>query len=289
MTEQVLNDKVVVITGAANGVGRGAALEFAREGAAVVLAARHEERLDELARACERAGGRALVVPTDVGRRTAVRRLAQQAVVTFGRIDVWVNNAGVAALGRFADVPIAEHLQVVETDLLGVMYGSYYAFRRFHQQGSGNLINIASELGKHPAPYSASYAAAKAGVIALGDALRQELRQNGVEGIHVCTVLLPSLDAAFVDQAVATWGHDVSLPVAPPNARDVVDAIVRLAMTPQDEVVIGRTARPGVARDPAEAVQSADRRSGHAEPRQAEPRQAEPRQAEPQPAGRPAN
>src|SRR4051812_14031976 len=93
--------KVVVITGASSGFGKGTALELARRGASVVLAARSVETLGELSRECESAGGQALSVPTDVSDRAAVEELARQAIGRFGRFDVWINDAGVAAIGRF--------------------------------------------------------------------------------------------------------------------------------------------------------------------------------------------
>lgn len=83
----------------------------------------------------------------------------------FGRIDIWINNAGVGALGRFETVPLDDHVKVIETDLMGTLYGSYFAYRQFLHQGDGVLINMASELGRHTAPYYASYTAAKHGVV----------------------------------------------------------------------------------------------------------------------------
>lgn len=121
MTESELTGKVIVITGASSGFGKGAALKFASAGAYVVLAARREQLLDDLARECEAAGGQALAVPTDVSVREDVVSLAQSALSKFGRIDVWVNNAGAGALGRFEAVPLADHVQVIETDLLGTL------------------------------------------------------------------------------------------------------------------------------------------------------------------------
>ncbi len=107
---------------------------------------------------------------------------------------MWVNNAGVGVLGRFEEVPLADHLQVSETDLLGTLYGSYFALRQFLQQQSDTLINIASALGKIPAPYYASYTAVKYGVVGLSGALRQELKENHIERIHVCTVMSMATD-----------------------------------------------------------------------------------------------
>src|SRR4051794_8004884 len=104
--------KVVGITGASSGFGKRKALELARRGPSVVLAARSDETLNDLARECESAGGQALAVPTDVSDRAAVENLARQAVSRFGHLDAWINNAGVAAIGRFDEVPLEDHDQV---------------------------------------------------------------------------------------------------------------------------------------------------------------------------------
>src|SRR5215216_2295834 len=123
MTDQDLNGKVIVITGASSGFGKGAALAFAEAGASVVLAARRGELLDELANECVAKGGKALAVPTDVSEKTDVEQLAHAVVAAFEHIDVWINNAGQAALGRFEAIPLNDHVQVIKTDLLGTVYG----------------------------------------------------------------------------------------------------------------------------------------------------------------------
>ncbi|HZR81083.1 MAG TPA: SDR family NAD(P)-dependent oxidoreductase [Candidatus Binatia bacterium] len=170
---------------------------------------RGAQELEEVARECERDGGRAIAVPTDVSVREQMEALGKSALDAFGRIDVWVNNAGVGALGRFEDVPLDLHDQVVRTDLLGTLYGTYVAYREFVRQRSGTLINVSSELGKHTVPYFASYAAAKHGVVGLSDALRQEVGQNGLDGIHVCVVLPTAHDTPFFDHAANYTGHEV--------------------------------------------------------------------------------
>ena len=240
MADQDLNGKVVVITGASSGFGKGAALKFTGAGASVVLAARRDQILEELARECEAAGGRALAVPTDVSKQEDVEKLAQAAVAQYGRIDVWVNNAGGAALGRFEEVPLADHVQVIGTDLLGTLFGSYFALRQFRQQEGGTLINVASVIGKVPAPYFASYAAAKHGVVGLDGALRQELKENKVEGVHVCTVMPTSMDTPFFEHAANYTGHQ-AVPIPPVyDPQEVIYAIVRLAADPEDEVTVGK-------------------------------------------------
>lgn len=234
-----LEDKVVVITGASSGFGRGAALRFAEEGACVVLAARRGDLLDEVAKDCENAGGRALAVETDVSEAADVERLCATALDTFGRIDVWINNAGVGALGPFERIPLDIHEQVIRTDLLGVLYGSWLAYRRFLEQRSGILINIASELGTETVPYYSSYAAAKHGVVGLGDALRQELGRQKVNDVHVCTVMPTAHDTPFFDHAANYTGHEVQAPKPLHDPSNVVETLVGLARNPKDEKIVG--------------------------------------------------
>lgn len=243
MATSELKDKVIVITGASSGFGKGASLEFARQGASVVLAARREELLDELAQQCESLGGRAVAVPTDVSVADDVAKLAQQAISEFGRIDVWVNNAGSGSIGRFEEIPLEEHVKVIETDLLGTVYGSYAALRHFRERGSGILINISSVIGKVPSPYFSSYAAAKHGVVGLSASIRQELSENHDDNIHVCTVMPTSFDTPFFEYAGQHTGHQVK-PIPPLYEPErVVETIVRLATDPEDEVSVGTAAK----------------------------------------------
>lgn len=241
-----LRKKVVVITGASSGFGRGAALKFAEHGANLILAARRKDLLKEVAGECKRRGGRAVVVETDVSRRGEVELLAKRAASEFGHIDVWVNDAGVSTFGHYDEVPLNEHEKVIETNLLGTMYGSHAALREFREQGHGTLINIASYLGKGSAPYQAAYVASKHGVRGLGMALRQELEANGEDGrIHVCTIMPTSMDTPFFEHAANHSGHPV-VPIPPVyEPEKVIDAIVGVAMNPEDEVIVGRRGKMG--------------------------------------------
>jgi short-subunit dehydrogenase len=152
---------------------------------------------------------------------------------------------------------------VIATDLLGTLYGSYFAFRHFLAQDSGVLINVASELGKHSVPYYASYVAAKHGVVGLGEALRQELDQNGIHNVHVCTVLPTAHDTPFFDHAANYTGHAVAAPTPLHDPQKVVDTLVRLACNPKDEEIVGgdgvvkilmKAVAPGVAEKMAARV-----------------------------------
>ena len=240
---QDLNGRVVVITGASSGFGRGTALRFAQFGATVVLAARRDAVLDEVARECEGAGGKATAIPTDVTSEIEMRRLAEGAVGEYGAIDVWVNNAGAGAIGRFEDIPLEDHVRVIDTDLLGTLYGSYFAMQQFRRQGAGTLINVASVIGKVPSPYFSSYAAAKHGVVGLSASLRQELAEEKVDTIHVCTVMPTSFDTPFFEHAAQYTDHQAS-PIPPTyDPKEVVETIVGLATSPQDEVSVGGAAK----------------------------------------------
>jgi short-subunit dehydrogenase len=233
----------VVITGATSAFGRGSALRFAAGGAAVVLAGRREDLLIEVGKECEAVGGRMVAIPTDVTEESEVEQLARTAAREFGRIDVWVNNAGSGAIGSFADVPLEDHIRVVRTDLLGTIFGSYFALRQFRRQGAGVLINVASVVGKVPAPYLASYVAAKYGVVGLGAALRQELQEAKVTSIHVCTLMPATFDTPVFEQY--TSSNESTIP--PVNdSNDVVEAIVGLATDPQDELSVGSAAKVSV-------------------------------------------
>lgn len=241
--------KVVVITGASSGFGKGVAMKLAERGASVVLAARRTHLLEELARDCEARGGRALAVTTDVSKEADVERLAREAEAHFGRIDVWINDAGVGAFGRFDEIPLADQRRVVEVNFIGVIHGSYYAIRQFRRQPTGGtLINVSSLAGKVPGPYDATYVGTKYAVTGFDRALDQELRQGGVKNIRVCTIIPAATDTPFFQHAANYTGHTLRLPMMdPPGA--VVDAIVDAVTDPQREVLVGWKAKYLAASD----------------------------------------
>jgi short-subunit dehydrogenase len=236
MSKETLKGKVIVVTGASSGFGKGAALEFAKAGAKVVIAARREDALEELAAECRETGADVVVCPADVSKREDVERIGAAAG---GHIDVWVNNAGIGAIGKFERIPLDVHEQVIATNLLGVLYGSYVAYQRFLSQGSGTLINIASELGFGSVPYYSSYTASKHGVVGLSDSLRQEVKQNGLKGIHICTIMPTAHDTFFFDHAANYSEHELIPPKPLHDPQHVVDTIVKLAQNPEDKAIVG--------------------------------------------------
>ncbi|MGQ4880172.1 SDR family oxidoreductase [Billgrantia sp. LNSP4103-1] len=237
MRTRDLRNAVVVLTGASSGIGRASAYEFARCGAALFLAARDRHALHEVAETCHRLGGVARIVVADVSRPDDMKRLAQGVIETAGGIDVWVNNAGIGALGPFEEVPLDSHEQVVQTDLLGGLRGAHAVIPHFKRQEHGILINNISLGGWAPQPYAASYSAAKFGLRAFAESLRGELRRW--PDIHVCNVYPAVMDTPGFRDGGNYTGRSIK-PVPPVyDPRRTARAIVGLARRPRHSVYVG--------------------------------------------------
>ncbi len=228
---------VVVLTGASSGIGRATARSFARRGARLVLAARRGAVLDDVARECRDLGGEAIAVETDVADAEAVARLAQAAEATFGGIDVWINNAGVGAVGPYSDVPLDMHRRVIEINLLGAMYGSYAALPVFLRQGHGVLVNNISMGAWTPMPFVAAYTASKFGLRGLTASLRQELA--GHPDIHVCGVFPAMIDTPGVEHGANLSGRRIDPRPYLYAPERVAEAIVGVTLRPRAEVAVG--------------------------------------------------
>ena len=166
--------KVVVITGASSGIGEAAAKVLAQQGNKIVLAARREDRLQKLAREIEAAGGEAVYVPTDVSKMDEVLALAKKAVAAYGRIDVWINCAGLMPLSELVKGRTDEWEAAVDINLKGTLYGIHAALPVMRKQKSRYIINIGSVSSHIPTQAGGVYAATKFGVRALSESLRQE-------------------------------------------------------------------------------------------------------------------
>jgi short-subunit dehydrogenase len=231
----------VVITGSSSGIGRAAAVAFARRGASVVLAARREEALARVARECHDLGGRALVVPTDVTDADAVVNLTQAAVRHLGGIDVWINNAGTGVFGPYQDAEIALHRRTVETNLFGALYAAHAVLPIFQRQRHGVLITNISMGGWAPTPFAASYTASKFGLRGFTASLRQEVAN--LPNIHVCSVFPAMVDTPGFAHGANVSGHEMSPGPFLYQAEDVAETFVQLVRHPRDEVAVGWPAR----------------------------------------------
>jgi short-subunit dehydrogenase len=235
---QSIADKTYVITGASSGFGRGVAVKLASLHANVVLAARRTELLNEIATEARAAGGTPLAVITDVSRPEEIQRLTNAAVERFGHIDVWINNAGVGAIGPFEKIPVEDHSRLIDVNLKGVIYGCHAAMRQFRSQGYGTLINIGSVEGEVPLAYQASYAASKAGVLSLGRTLNEEIRLSKIDTIKVATVMPWAADTPFFEHAANYSGGTLRMAVMD-DAQKVVDAIVWVSVHLREEFPVG--------------------------------------------------
>ena len=229
--------QVVVVTGASSGIGRETARMLGRRGASVVLVARDEASLREAAAEVEAAGGQALVAAADVSDAAQVQQAADRAEARYGRIDAWVNNAGVAAYGTVEQTTVEEMRRVVEVDLLGTIHGTKAALPHLRQSG-GTLINVTSVAGRLPVPLLAAYSAAKHGAMGFSDALRMELEHDKA-GVTVTTILPYGINTPFFNHARSRLGvlPRPTPPAYPPSA--VAEAIVWAAEHPTREIVVG--------------------------------------------------
>lgn len=233
-----IEQQVVVITGASSGIGRETARMLGERGASVVLAARGELGLRAAAREVEEAGGRAHYVLTDVAEWDQVDRLAREAVARFGRIDTWINNAGIAVYGDISTLSPDEMRRVVEVNLLGEMYGSKAAFEQMRSQDSGVIINVSSTLAKRAVPLQSAYCAAKHGVKGFTEALRLELMTN-YPSIQTVNVMPSSINTPLFTHARSHMGVK-PMPIPPIyDPRIVAEVLVHACEHPQPEIFAG--------------------------------------------------
>jgi NAD(P)-dependent dehydrogenase (short-subunit alcohol dehydrogenase family) len=232
-----LKGSVVVLTGATSGIGRAAAQRFAEHGSRLVLAARSADDLAEVVAECERAGARALAVPTDVGLPEDVERLRTRALERFGRIDVWVDDASVLVAGPIEADNVEEVHRLVTTNVFGPYLGSRAALRTFQEQGHGVLINMSSLLGLVTNPVVPAYVMSKFAVRGLTLSLRHAMASH--RNIHVCVVMPGPVDTPLFDNAANSTGQELRvIPPAYPPER-VAAAIVRCARRPRRQATVG--------------------------------------------------
>ena len=188
MNKDAFREKVVIVTGASAGIGESLALLLASQCAKVVIAARRAERLEKIAESCRMFCGEVVVVTTDVSDEAQCKRLIEKTIATFGRLDMLINNAGMAAsalLDDFPDLCLFKH--TMDVNFYGTVYCTYYALP-YLKQTRGRLVAVSSLGGKAAIPYNTPYCSSKYALHGFYDSLRMELYQSGVS----CTVVCPS-------------------------------------------------------------------------------------------------
>jgi short-subunit dehydrogenase len=213
----------------------------ARRGAQVVLSARSEEELQTAVEQIRSDGGQATAFAADVSQPDGMVALAQHAISTFGRIDTWVNNAGIGAYGALEQLPLGDMRRVFDVTFWGVVYGSRAAVPEL-RRGGGALINIGSVASDLAMPLLGIYSAAKHAVKGYTDALRMELEKDGAP-ISVTLIKPGSIDTPFFDNAMNTMEADPQ-PPPPVYAPEIVaEAILRAAERPARDVYVGGGAK----------------------------------------------
>jgi NADP-dependent 3-hydroxy acid dehydrogenase YdfG len=233
-----LNGTVALVTGASSGIGEATALSLAQRGAAVALAARRRDRLDELAARISDAGGKAVAIDADITSADEARALIERTVSEFGRLDTLVNNAGMMLLGPVVDAPLEEWEQMVAINVRGLLYCAHAALPHLLRaaadgpRGVADMVNISSVAGRIARSGSGVYNLTKHGVGAFSEALRQEVtgrhvRVSLIEPGAVATELQSHNRPQIRDQIEQRFeGVDIL------QATDIADAITYVVTRP---------------------------------------------------------
>lgn len=227
---RTLHERVAVVTGAANGIGRAIALELARAGMHLALADVDEAGLRAAATAVEALGRRALCVAADVREQAAIEQLLQRTLSELGSCHVAINNAGVMHAAPLISAPLEQWRRVIDTNLWGVIHGCRVFGAHFAAQGEGHIVNTASAAGLFPAPGMSMYSTTKYAIVGLSLQLRWELAASGVGVTAVCPGVIKTGIGKAAGAGLEHMDVDALIARAPlPEglARKVVRAILR--------------------------------------------------------------
>lgn len=223
-----LGHQVIVITGASSGIGLATARLAAERGAKLVLLARSGETLKNLAAEISSSGGEAAYVAADVADRKSVQAAAQEAIDRFGRIDTWINNAGVSIYGRLDEISEGDSRRLFDTNFWGVVNGSLAALPHLKAQG-GALINVGSEVSEAIVPFQGTYSASKHAVKGFTDALRVEIEELDNAPVSITLIQPSAVDTPFPQHAKNYMDREPRLPRPLIDPEQVAEAILKAA------------------------------------------------------------
>ena len=233
-----LDQQVVLITGATSGIGRQSAVRFAKAGAKVVCVARNADALADVVGEITAAGGTAASAVADVADESALRSAADFALHEYGRIDTWVNNAGVGMYTRLLDTPIEDDRRLFETNFWGLVHGSRIAVPLLIKSGGGALINLGSEVSDVSIPVQGMYATSKHAIMGFTDALRDEILHDELP-VSVTLIKPAAINTPFANHALNRLNKGATLP-SPVYAVDLVaDQILHAAQYGGRELYAG--------------------------------------------------
>jgi NAD(P)-dependent dehydrogenase (short-subunit alcohol dehydrogenase family) len=238
MQLKLINQQVVAIVGASSGIGRETALQFAKKGAKVVVAARSQSGLDSLVSEIKLFGGDAVAIVADVSEFDQVKAIADKAVEVYGRLDTWVHAAATGVLAPFDQITPEEFKRVIDVNLTGQAYGAMAALPHLKKEGRGALIHISSVEARRSIPLQSPYSASKHGVEGMLDSLRVELQHEGWP-ISVTNVLPSVINTPFYNKVRTKLG--VKPTGVPPYYQPsiVAEAILYVAEHPTRDFIVG--------------------------------------------------
>jgi len=237
-----LPDQVMVITGASSGIGLCTAEAAAEAGAKLVLAARSAETLRQLVQTLTARGVDAMCVIGDIADPEEVERVASLAIDRFGRIDTWVNNAGVSIYGQLDEIPEADARRLFDVNFWAVVRGSLAALRRMRGEG-GAIINLGSEASDAIVPLQGMYSASKHAVKGFTDALRVEVQELEKLRIAVTLIQPAAVDTPFPQHGKNYMDREPRLLTPLIDPSKVAAAILEAATTPRNEIKVGTMAK----------------------------------------------
>jgi short-subunit dehydrogenase len=233
-----LDKQVIVITGASSGIGLATAEAAAKQGAKLVLAARSAKTLNEIVQNINAAGGQAIHVVADVAERQQVEKIAEAAISRFGRIDTWVNDAGVSIYGRLDEVSEKDNRRLFDTNFWGLVNGSLTALPYLKKDG-GALINVGSEVSDAVVPLQGMYSASKHAVKGFTDALRVEIEEVDKAPVSITLIQPTAVSTPYPQHAKNYMSQEPKLPTPMIDPEDVADAILKAATKPQRDIKVG--------------------------------------------------